>query len=241
MADAVKNVGLPGGGQQSIPIPANCGPVYAPTTDMMDPTKFAVNVQGMSEAVTQPLFSYQSYPAAGSATPLQFFQNTPVGTVTQEDTNMQLAGQLPAPQSFLIQGIGVDYLWGTASVRFGAQSANSALNDFYAIAKRGFLSLQIGSKVYLSMTSLLSLPVRSHVNGVFGAADATTAGAALQTLGSVGFADGPTFAMRPLLIPTSQNFQVTIAYPAGAAAIPSADAAARIGVWLYGTLYRPAQ
>lgn len=241
MADAVKTVGLPGGGQQSLPIPANCGPVWAPSADMMDPTKFAVNVQGMSEAITQPLYSYQSYPAAGSAQPLQFFQSVPVGAVTQEDTNMQLAGQLPAPQSFLIQGIGVDYLWGTASVRFGAQSGNTPLNDFYAIAKRGFLSLQIGSKVYLNMTSLLSLPVRSHVNGAIATADASTAAASEQTMGSIAFADGPTFAMRPLLIPTSQNFQVTIAYPAGAAAVPSADASARIGVWLYGTLYRPAQ
>lgn len=241
MADATKTVQLPSGGQQTIPIPANCGPVYAPSVDMMDPTKFAVNVQGLSEAITQPLYSYQSYPAAGSATPLVFFQTIPTGTVTQEDTNMQLAGQLPAPQSFLIQGIGVDYLPGIAASRFGAESANGQLNDFYAIAKRGFISLQIGSKVYLSMTSLLSLPVRAHINGVAATADQSTIAASLQSMVQVGYADGPVFAPRPLLIPTSQNFQVSIAFPAGAAAVPSADAGARIGVWLYGTLYRPAQ
>jgi hypothetical protein len=72
-------------------------------------------------------------------------------------------------------------------------------------------------------------------------ADATTPAAALQTMVQVGYADGPVFNPRPLLIPPSQNFSVTISFPAGAVAIPSADAAARIGVQLYGTLYRPAQ
>src|ERR1700733_14719466 len=111
----------PGAGQQ-VPIPANVGAVAAPTTDMLDPDSYAVNVFGVMEAITQPLYSYVSYPAAGSVQPLQFFNFVPGGAVTQEDTNMQLAAQLPAPQSFLIQGIGIDYLPGTASARFGAQS-----------------------------------------------------------------------------------------------------------------------
>lgn len=226
---------------QPVAVPANVAPVWVPTTDMLNPEQYRVNVNGVMEAISQPLYSYQAYPAAGTAQPLQFFQSQPIGTITAEDTNMQLPGQLPAPQSFLVQGIGVDYLPGTATTRFGAQSANGQLNDVYAILRRGVLILTIGSKNYLQEGPLLQLPPRSHINGLAAAADATTAGANLQTFASVGFADGPVFTPRPLLIPPSQNFSVTLAWPAGAIAIPSADVAARIGVQLYGTLYRPAQ
>jgi hypothetical protein len=240
MTDTV-TVQNPKGGTNTIPVPANCAAVVPPSQDMLDPAKFAVNVAGVMEAITQPLYSYQAYPAAGSANPLTFFQSQPVGTITAEDTNMQLAGQLPAPQKFLIQGIGVDFISGNAVAKFGAEVANGNLNDFYAVMKRGLLTLTIGSKNYLQMTSLLQLPPRSHINGGAAVADATTAAAALQTMIQFGFSDGDTFKPRPLLIEASQNFQVSIAYPGGAVAIPSADAAARIGVILYGTLYRPAQ
>jgi hypothetical protein len=88
---------------------------------------------------------------------------------------------------------------------------------------------------------MLGLPVRSHINGVAAVTDATTPAAALQTRISVGFTEGDVFKPRPILIEASQNFQVQISYPGGAVAIPSADAAARIGVYLYGSLYRPVQ
>lgn len=225
----------------TVPIPANVGAVGIPTVDMLDPTSFNVNVTGMAEAITQPLYSYQAYPAAGSANPFVFFQSQQIGTVTAEDTNMQLAGQLSAGQSYLIQGIGIDYLPGTAAIRFGAQSALGQIADLYAILRRGVLTITIGGKDYLQMAPLMSLPVRAHINGVLAVADQTTPAAAMQTLGSVGYSDGPVFNPRPLLIPPSQAFKATISFPAGAVAIPSADAAARIGVQFYGTLYRPVQ
>lgn len=228
-------------GKTLVSVPANVGPVWAPTKDMLNPEAYAVNVGNLMEAITQPLYSYQSYPAAGTAQPLQFFQSQPIGAITLEDTNMELPGQLPAPQSFLLSGIGIDYLPGTTAARFGAQSANGQLNDFYAIMRRGVLTLTIGSKPYLTVGPLMTLPPRAHINGVAAVADATTAAANLQTMVQVGYSDGPTFTPRPLLIPPSQNFRVTLAWPGGAVAIPSADAAARIGVQLYGVLYRSAQ
>lgn len=224
-----------------VPVPANVGAVPAPSMDMLDPAKYAVNVEGMMEAITQPLYSFQAYPAAGTANPLVFFQSQPIGAVTAEDTNMQLAGQLPAPQKFLIQGIAVDYISGTAVSKFGAETANGNLNDYYAVMKRGLLTLTIGSKNYFTMTEMLQLPPRAHIGGVAAAADATTAAASLQTLIQAGWSEGECFKPRPLLIEASQNFSVSISYPGGAVAIPSADDAARIGVWLYGTLYRPVQ
>lgn len=229
------------GSQQAVQVPANCGPVIPPWGAMADPSTYAVNVANVMESISQPLYSYQAYPAAGAANPLQFFQTQAIGAITAEDTNMQLAGQLPAPQKFLIQGIGVDFISGNAVSKFGAETANGNLNDYYAVMKRGLLTLKIGSKEYFGMTSMLQLPPRAHINGGAAVADSTTAGAALQTMIQFGFTDGDVFRPRPLLIEASQNFGVTISYPGGAQAIPSADAAARMGVLLYGTLYRPAQ
>ena len=225
-----------------VSVPANVGKVMAPGLDMIqDPAQYAVNVAGMMEAITQPLFSYQSYPAGGPTAPLQFFQQAVGGAVTIEDTNMQLAAQLPKPQKFLVQGIGVDFISGTAVSKFGAETANGNLNDFYAVMKRGVLTLKIGSKEYYTDTSLLQLPVRAHIGGVAAVADATTAGANLQTLIQAGWSEGDVFKPRPLLIEAGQNFGVTIEWGAAAPAIPSADDAARIGVRLYGTLFRSVQ
>jgi len=235
----VDKINAPDG--QPVAVPANVAPVWVPTPDMLNPDSYRVNVNGVMEAITQPLYSYQSYPAAGSANPFVFFQSQPIGTITAEDTNMQLAGQLPAPQSFLVQGVGIDLLGGSAAARVGATSANGLLNDFWAVMRRGVFVLTIGSKDYLQSGPLMQLPVRSHVNGVAAVADATTPAATLQTMIQVGYSDGPVFNPRPLLIPPSQNFKATISFPAGAVALPSADANCRIGVQLYGTLYRPAQ
>lgn len=246
MADAIREITAGNGVTYQVPQPANAVAVPAPSMDMMNPAwaqQFAVNVAGMTEAITQPFYSYQAYPAAGTAGTLQFFQSVPgnPAAVTSEDTNMQQPNTFPAPTSFLLQGIGVDFLPGFAASRFGAQSANGQLLDFYTIMARGVLTLTIANKPYLQFSTMLGLPPRAHVNGVAAAADATTAGAALQTMVQVGFADGPVFSPRPLLIPSMQNFNIGISYPLGAVAVPSANATSRIGVWLYGTQYRPVQ
>lgn len=222
--------------------PANVGKVMPPSLDMIqDPAAYAVNVAGMMEAITQPLYSYQSYAAAGPTAPLQFFTFPVGGTVTVEDTNMTLASQLPKPQKFLVQGIGIDFISGNAVSKFGAETANGNLNDFYAVMKRGRFTLTIGSKDYYTDTSLLQLPVRAHIGGVAAVSDATTAAANLQTLIQAGWAEGDVFKPRPLLIEAGQNFSATIDWGAASPAIPSADAAARIGVRLYGTLFRSVQ
>lgn len=231
---------LPGG--ERVPAPANVVLQCAPPDKekWLRPGQFAVNDVDKMEAISQPLYSYQSYPAAGAST-LVFFQTPASGTVTREDTNMELAGQLPAPQKFLIQGIGVDYLPGLAPQTLGAASANSHANDVYALLRRGYLSLVIGSKNYLNVSPLALLPPRSKVVAAGAASNATTAAPALSLQMSRAWADGDVFKINPLLLEASQNFRVEISFPGGAVAIPSADAAARIGVIFYGTLYRSPQ
>jgi hypothetical protein len=224
----------------TVPLPANCVSVCPPSKDMLTPGRFAVNDLDKMEAITQPLYSYQLYPAAGAAT-LVFFQNPASGTVTREDTNMELAGQLPAPQKFLIQGIGVDFISGLAASTLGAASVNSAINDFNAVMQRGYLSLIIGSKNYLNVTALKTLPMRSYVDGMAGLSNATTPAAALASVIQTYKISGNVFSPTPLLLEASQNFRVEISYPGGVVAVPSANATSRIGVTLYGTLYRSPQ
>lgn len=224
----------------AIPMAANCVSVCPPIKDMLRPGAYSVNNLDKMEAITQPLYSYQAYPAAGT-TSLVFFQNPASGTITREDTNMELAGQIPAPQKFLIQGIGIDYSPALAPVTVGAATANGQTNDMYAILRRGIFNLVIGSKPYATFSPLKFAPARSYVRGDYGASNATTPAAALATKMDIANVDGDVWKPTPLLLEAGQNFRVEITFPGGAVPIPSADVAARIGVILYGTLYRPPQ
>lgn len=71
--------------------------------------KFAVNRPGQIEAIRQPLYDLQAYPAAG-ATSLTFFA-VPNGqsSKTLSDTNMETAGSLPNPKRFLVLGISLQF------------------------------------------------------------------------------------------------------------------------------------
>jgi len=225
-----------------MPAPANCVRVCPPSADMWsNPGQFSVNMTPTMEAISQPLYSYQSYPAAGVQT-LSFFQTSATGAVTIEDTNMQVPSQLPAPQKFLIQGIGIDFLSGLAPVLGPrADAAVSQANDFWAVLRRGAFNLTVGAKPYLDMAPLMSLPTRAHMEMMAATASSTTPAAALQVLMSNAWSEGDVFKPIPVLLEAGQNFKCTISFPGGAVALPSADAAARIGVTLYGTLYRSPQ
>jgi len=227
----------------NIPAPANVTVTCAPSAkNWVEPGKYVVNDMTKMEAISQPLYSYVSYPAAGTSV-LNFFQLLQGSPGTNaEQTNMQAQGALPAPQKFLVQGIGIDYLPGTSPVQGPrADSAQSQANDLWAILRRGVFTLQIGTKNYLQLGPLMQLPVRAHINGALAASTNLTTGAATQTLATYAFSDGDVFKPIPLLLEASQNFICQIAFPGGAVAIPSADNAALIGVQLYGTQYRPPQ
>lgn len=234
---------MPDGSTQTVPAPANIVLTCAPpdrNAKMIRPGQYAVTDLNKMECSTQPLYSFQAYPAAG-ATSLIFFQNPQgAGGTTIVDTNMQAPGQLPAPQQFLIYGIGVRYISGLAANVIGASSANSVLNDTNAILKTGALTLTISSKDYLYASPLCELPARSYVAGMAALSDSSTAGAGQASKISLGWVMGDVLKPNPLLLEPSMNFKVTMTWPV-AVPIPSADAAARIGVYLYGSLYRPPQ
>lgn len=215
-------------------------------------SRYAVNRQGW-EAIRQSLYDFQQYAAAGS-TQLSFF-NLPIGqgtsyagggTKSLSDTNMTLAGQLPANQEFLIQSIEVVLLTTTPTVAaampaaFGAQAIAVHVNDTYIFRRSGNLVLTIGSKPYLQEAPLLRFPPKTHFEINAALADVSTAGASFQSRIAVSRSAGRPYLLSPvdLLLPQNQNFGITLNWPEGAQAIANP---ARCGVILDGILYRKSQ
>lgn len=224
MAEQIVQAGRRGYSQGRSPLPISALSQYNP------------NRPDATEAVWQPFYHFQSYAAAGQ-TSLTFFQ-TPKGQLTAgyADTNMEAAGQFPAPTAFLCTAIMVAFFpAGNPSVT-GTQGVVSAYwNDATAVANTGYLEMLIGSKVYMRDAPTGKFPPNFTVNGVFGGYGTATAAAIAQ----VGFARaaGRYCEITPFLIPQSQNFNVTLYWPTAQAV----SATGRIGVVLDGFYYRQSQ
>ena len=206
-----------------------------------DLQQYNVNRPGQIEGIRSSLYDFQTYAAAVTTTQYTFFQ-VPVGqsSKTLADTNMEAAGSLPSPKSFLVESIEVCIFPGLSPSTIGAASANDFSNDVYAWSKGGYFNFFIGSKSYLTEAPLGRLPPKNALHGWSALADTTTAGAAQSRKVSYASPAGQPFMLSPpiLLVPT-QNFNVTLNFPT-TLAMPSGQDA-RIGVILNGILYRNSQ
>lgn len=214
--------------------------------------QYVVNREGW-ECIRQSLYDFQAYAAAG-VTNLTFFalplgQGTAVlgaGVKTLSDTNMNLAGQLPANQEFLVQSIEVAFLPTTPTVAAampaatGAVAAAVLVNDAYIFRRAGNLQFIIGSKPYLNEAPLGRFPTKTNFEVAGAFSDTTTTGAAQNNRLAFGKQDGRPYMLHPasLLLTSSQNFSVTLTWPEGAQAISNP---AKVGVILDGFLYRRSQ
>lgn len=217
-----------------------------PTRGQLD--AFNVNREGW-EGITNSLYDSAAYPAAGT-TQLSFF-NLPQGqgtgfgggTKTLSDTNMTLAGQMPANQEFLIQSVEIHFFPSVPTVAAAMPAAADAvvvspvqINDSYLFAAHGNFTLVIGSKTYLQEAPLTKFPPKAKFE--LHAAIATTV-AADHTRVAFGERCGrPYFLKAPLRVVSNQNFGVTLNWPEGAIAISNP---ARIFVTLDGVFYRRSQ
>lgn len=192
---------------------------------------FRSTVPGLDESIWEPLYHYQTYPAAGT-TVLTFFQ-TPMGQngATYATTNMTAAGQMSAGQEFVVTGIGIDLLLDPDSLY--ATAPDQYAKDFYSVMREGYLKLFVGSKDYLIQGPLATFPVTHKIDlAITPSTGATTAvGSSYATTG------GQAFQIVPVTLAQNQNFSVTLHFDSPVAI--SADA--RIGVKLYGYKYRSAQ
>jgi len=199
---------------------------------------YAVNREGQNEVIWQPLYDYQPYLAAGASN-YSFFQSTlGSGGTTLADTNIRSAGQLPAPQEFLITGIQAYFVPGNA-VAVASAAAGTAQENWNDVSDVMFgnahLQLFVGSKPYLNDAPLAKFTQQFRLGGV---ANSTGEGTAnTQTFVDYAVHSGKYYSITPVKLPTTQNFDVTMTFPA---LIPiSVDAT--IGCILDGFLYRLSQ
>lgn len=211
-------------------------------------SKYQVN-WNQWEAIKQSLTDTAVYPTTG-VNQLSFFA-TPQGqgvsaynagiAKTTTDTNMTLAGQLPANQMFLVQSFEVEFLPGLSPSLAGlGETANTATNDSWIFRKGGTFTFFVGSKNYLQEAPLLRFPAKADFAVQAALADTTTAGASHVSQISYGKAVGRPYILTPnnILLIANQNFGVTLTWPEGLAVITSA---ATVRVIADGFLYRRVQ
>lgn len=208
-----------------------------PIPTLAELQQFNVNRPDQVEVVAASLYDFQTYAQAGQ-TSLQFFQ-IPKGqsSKTFADTNMTLAGSLPAPISFLVQTIEIYFFPGnTVGSTAAAAAAPANWNDTWLVGKSGWLELFIGSKPYLDEAPLMKFPPRSGLGGVSGIAGTYAAGTFMM-VDYASFA-GPCYELAsPILLVPTQNFSVTLNW----ASAQAVAVAGRIGVNLGGLMYRNSQ
>jgi hypothetical protein len=197
--------------------------------------EYSVNVPNMSYATYEPLYDYQTKTQA--ATPEQRFFVDPVGTSgkTIADTNMELSGQIPAGQRFVITGIQVE-LYPDVAIN-GATASNAFLEDVYEFYRNGALILRIGSIEIIRQGNLMKFAPVNRLSGTaaVGVANDATGAAILHSSQVYGQAAGREYAVNNIELLANQNFSVSLV---GGAAL---SATARVGVTLNGWKYRNAQ
>jgi hypothetical protein len=197
--------------------------------------KYDVNLPNQVEELSWTYYHYQMYAAAGQ-TSLTFFNAAP-GTLSVQDYNLELAGQIPAGKKFVVQGLAVDFQPSENPVEStGVAPAHNFTNDTWAVAKNGYLKFTVGSKDYVGEGPLGNFPCTYRLAGQ--AAAATTVAATSFTNDYAAMSGQPHWII-PVVLTSSQNFKVELTW-ATAIALPS-SAAGRIGVRLYGRLFRNAQ
>ena len=191
--------------------------------------KNRVNLPGYGEAIYNPLYDYQTL--AATATTTQRFFTTPVGQGSPArnfgSTNIELAGQIPKGQAFLVTGLQVEILPGVA---INGTTASKFADDVYIVTKAAYLIFKIGAKDFVTQGNLMKFPPVNRM-----AVESSTTVATDRYV--YGVSAGREFAVADLLLESNQNFSVSInELPA----LPSAVAGI-IGVTLNGYLYRNAQ
>lgn len=211
-----------------------------PIRSLADLTQYAVNRKDQVEVVRQSLYDFQTYALAG-ATQFTFFA-TPQGSggKTRADTNMSIAGSLPAGQKFAVQAIQL-YFFPTIfpSLAPAAPSIDNFTNDTYEFwSAVAFFDFFIGSKSYITEAPLMRFPPSGRLEGFVGMSDSTTLGASGFQRTGYATAGGRTYVVDPpVLLESTQNFNATLNFPTAV----GISANARVGCVLDGVLIRNSQ
>lgn len=226
----------------SVPAQTVTGQGPVPTVQQLG--QYAVTLPGW-EAITQTLYDSASYIAAGQPQLAFFATPNGQGGKTLSDTNMQLAGQLPANNQFLVKSIELKFCPTVPAVAaqnpaaFGAQAVALIINDAYVFYHGGNLQFYIGNKQYLQEAPLGRFPSKTSFDVAAALADVSTTGNNFQSRIAFAQAGGRPYQLQaPLLITASQAFNLTLNWPEGIQAITNP---AKVWCVLDGIFYRLAQ
>lgn len=205
--------------------------------------EYAVNRPDEYEITRQSLYDTQTYDGDAGQTVLTFFQD-PIGASgkTKVSTNMESAGQLPAPKYFLIESIEILFFPGenpvsSLAVPTPPAAASFFANDVYTFSKNGYLDLFIGSKSYLTESPMGRFPGKTRLDVDFGFATGDTSN--VQSGDYAALCGRPYFIDPQITLIPNQNFNITLNWPT-AEALPSTNDAT-VKVILDGLLYRLSQ
>lgn len=219
------------------------------TPSISDLQQARTTIPGAKEVLRWELFDRQTYPAAGT-TSMMFFQQA-TGMVdstghlrTEEDTNLNQGGTLPAGYHFLMTGAYLRFYPGLNPGRRAqdetvAAGAPNFLNDVYTFNKAGYLRFFVNTKDFIKAGSLESFPPPTRLSVNPALADTTTAGASHLNVVDYAAACGRPYHIQDLSILNGYNFGVELNWKNGLQALPSGLAASVYAV-LSGFLYRTA-
>jgi len=239
---------------------------FAPTTGYL--RRYAVNRPGQPEVIRQTLYDTELYPFAGQQQILLFQRQIGAGFTTAigaavgtpktlADTNMTLAGQLPALLNFVLQSIELRFepgssaaantftpaLWSTATdpaTLAAAQAGLAAWNDFQQFILSGWLVLRIGNKDYLTEAPLNRFPPKTRYD-LFSAfaADGPITTPAVYKAQVADLGGRPYFIDPPISLMSNQNFSVTLNFPSAIPTISTFNG--RVSCVLDGFTFRASQ
>ncbi len=207
-------------------------------------------VAGKQDEISSPLYDTLAYPAAGT-NQLVFFANPigagattapgAAGAKTEADTNMQVAGQLPAGNQFFVTGIELHFWPGVLPGTGPQADANTGQfwNDVWTFLTAGWLRFRIQNRDYALDAPALVFPPTTRLAGVASVTSTLTAGAATMDQVTYAAGAGAPYHMVGQTIVSSQAFQVQLNYPA-LVPLPSTHAA-RVQCRLRGRFIRAAQ
>ncbi|MGH7886248.1 MAG: hypothetical protein ACREPG_00155 [Candidatus Binatia bacterium] len=239
---------------------------FAPSTSYL--RRFAVNRPGQPEVIRQTLYDAELYPLAGQQQVLLFQRQIGAGFTTAigaavgspktlADTNMTLAGQLPALLNFVLQSIELRFepgrsavaqtflpaVWSDATDPASLVAANAGLaawNDFQQFVLSGWLVLRIGNKDYLTEAPLNRFPPKTRYD-LFSAfaADGPVTTPAVYRAQVADMGGRPYFIDPPISLMSNQNFSVTLFFPSAIPTISGFNA--RVNCVLDGFTFRASQ
>jgi hypothetical protein len=207
------------------------------------------SMEQMLDVIVEPRYDTATIPAAGSLS-LTYFQ-IPIGqgqsvfgaagvTKSLADTNMDLAGQLPAGYNFRILGFRCQ----PAFNMVGSVGAAISSGDAGAWSFGGVFQFTIASKPYLRVP-LDTIPAGM---GPFGVTQSNVAAStsSLTAHGWPALSNAFTIGKKPLDLSQTQNFSVNLSWPIVVPVTTTKPTAAAtpglfVRVYLDGFLYRPIQ